>query len=195
MNTVIFHFLDQSIIYKINDQDPKISDNILQYNQLISEDIFFHVFQNLIKKNHLNKKIIGDKAYVIVSDLLSNQTKMSLKQLFQELQFSYVEIISEKELITTNDIHILVDKEITRFITSSNLLGIISTSKFISNSQMSLKLFVDNSNVINKLKILNYTNQNISLKTSQFYTYTHPLNFLIDTYYQKIFSLPTKDNA
>lgn len=186
LNNVIFYFTDQKIYFKKSYNEIKTSSVILNNGYILEEDKFIQEMSSIIKKENINRKLIGDQAFIIINDLYNPQYIKYLKFLFQELQFSKVTFIKESELIAKDNI-IIIDYNFTRLFNLTNSVEFISTNIFKLEYLKINKKAVEKLPFINKLKILNYTKAPFNLKLkSQIYFYTYPCNYLIDKYFEII---------
>lgn len=186
LNNVIFYFTDQKIYFKKSYNEIKTSSVILNNGYILEEDKFIQEMSSIIKKENINRKLIGDQAFIIINDFYNPQYIKYLKFLFQELQFSKVTFIKESELIAKDNI-IIIDYNFTRLFNLTNSVEFISTTIFKLEYLKINKKAVEKLPFINKLKILNYTKEPFNLKLkSQIYFYTYPCNYLIDKYFEII---------
>lgn len=186
LNNVIFYFTDQKIYFKKSYNEIKTSSVILNNGYILEEDKFIQEMSSIIKKENINRKLIGDQAFIIINDFYNPQYIKYLKFLFQELQFSKVTFIKESELIAKDNI-IIIDYNFTRLFNLTNSVEFISTTIFKLDYLKINKEVVEKLPFINKLKILNYTKEPFNLKLkSQIYFYTYPCNYLIDKYFEII---------
>lgn len=186
LNNVIFYFTDQKIYFKKSYNEIKTSSVILNNGYILEEDKFIQEMSSIIKKENINRKLIGDQAFIIINDFYNPQYIKYLKFLFQELQFSKVTFIKESELIAKDNI-IIIDYNFTRLFNLTNSVEFISTNIFKLEYLKINKKAVEKLPFINKLKILNYTKEPFNLKLkSQIYFYTYPCNYLIDKYFEII---------
>lgn len=186
LNNVIFYFTDQKIYFKKSYNEIKTSSVILNNGYILEEDKFIQEMSSIIKKENINRKLIGDQAFIIINDFYNPQYIKYLKFLFQELQFSKVTFIKESELIAKDNI-IIIDYNFTRLFNLTNSVEFISTTIFKLDYLKINKEAVEKLPFINKLKILNYTKEPFNLKLkSQIYFYTYPCNYLIDKYFEII---------
>lgn len=186
LNNVIFYFTDQKIYFKKSYHEIKTSSKILNNGYILEENKFIQEMSSIIKKENINRKLIGDQAFIIINDFYNPQYIKYLKFLFQELQFSKVTFIKESELIAKDNI-IIIDYNFTRLFNLTNSVEFISTTIFKLEYLKINKKAVEKLPFINKLKILNYTKEPFNLKLkSQIYFYTYPCNYLIDKYFKII---------
>lgn len=172
--------------FKKSYHEIKTSSVILNHGYILEEDKFIQEMSSIIKKENINRKLIGDQAFIIINDFYNPQYIKYLKFLFQELQFSKVTFIKESELIAKDNI-IIIDYNFTRLFNLTNSVEFISTTIFKLEYLKINKKTVEKLPFINKLKILNYTKEPFNLKLkSQIYFYTYPCNYLIDKYFEII---------